>query len=171
MPLQTGESFLFTLAPCGQQEQVLKEPPPPKILESTQREARKRGRGVRGNQTSLRSLVLSLVAWSFEFILDICRPPLPPTLTPPPNIDGGCQKECPYRQERAFSLASCGQQEQVLKEPPPPKILESTHTPQPTQTPTLHSIRIIMGLCSDDFRVLSSLPLRPAQPTPCVRFT
>ena len=40
-------------------------------------EARKRGRGVRGNQTSLRSLVLSLVAWSFEVILDICRPPPP----------------------------------------------------------------------------------------------
>ena len=61
------------------------------------REARKRGRVVRGNQTSLRSLVLSLVVWSFEFIaafaqsrqpqvvLDICCPLPSPlsTLTPP----------------------------------------------------------------------------------------
>ena len=64
------------------------------------REARKRGRVVRGNQTSLRSLVLSLVVWNFEFtaafahsgqaqvVLDICRPPPrpPPTSASPRAI-------------------------------------------------------------------------------------
>ncbi len=65
------------------------------------REARKRGTGVQENQTSLRSLVLSLVVWSFEFIaafaqsrqpqvvLDICCPlpsPLSPFDTPLPTL-------------------------------------------------------------------------------------
>ncbi len=64
------------------------------------REARKRGRVVRGNQTSLRSLVLSLVVWNFEFtaafahsgqaqvVLDICRPASrpPPTSASPRAI-------------------------------------------------------------------------------------
>ena len=52
------------------------------------REARKRGRGVQENQTSFRSLVLSLVIWSFEFIVAFAqsRQPqavLPPAPTPP----------------------------------------------------------------------------------------
>ncbi len=136
------------------------------------REARKRGWGVRGNQTSLRCLVLSLVAWSFEVILDIC-PPLPPNIdTPLPTLTGVAKRRAPTdRRELSLYIGTLRTARAGVERATAPKILESTHTPQPTQTPTLYSISIIMGLCSDDFRVLSSLPLRPAQPTPCVRFT